>query len=594
MISRKETFAALKDQPNVSVLIVGGGINGLSTFRELALQGVDVLLVEKSDFSSGASAGSSHMMHGGIRYLENGEFRLVREALTERNRLLQNAPHYVFPQPTIMPIFTWFSGTLNAPLKFLGWSDKPGERGAFIIKIGLMMYDAFASTQKTMPNHRLIGKEEMLRRFPGIDTDIIYAAQYYDGFMPYPERLALEVALDTEKASDKAHALNYTSVIGGEGDTVTLRDELTGDEHTVKPTVVVNAAGPWIDFANDKLGHKTRFIGGTKGSHLVIDHPQLREMLGNNEFFFENTDGRIVLILPLEDRLLVGTTDIRVDDPDDAVCNEDEINYILSLIKHIFPDIEVTRDHVVFTICGVRPLPNQDASTTGQISRDHSIEVVEAGNGTDYPILSLVGGKWTTFRAFGEHVARDVLGRFGMSYDVDSKNLPIGGGANYPQGERDTSKWINSVAAQTGQSVEQIRIWFERYGTGAADVAAFAADEKDMPLENMPSYTQREVVYITRNEKVFTLTDFVLRRSLIAMLGKLTEPLLQELGAIIGKELSWKQTEIKKQVAATLATLRDEHLAVPQAEGNSQLIDVPESVIADANESRTLEPVSGD
>src|SRR5512132_465452 len=142
-MNRNEIFATLRNKPKVSVLIVGGGINGIGTFRDLGLNGVDVLLVEKSDFCSGASAASSHMAHGGIRYLENGEFRLVREAVRERNRMLENAPHVVKPLPTTIPIFQRFSGILNAPLKFFRLLDKPSERGALIIKLGLIMYDAY-------------------------------------------------------------------------------------------------------------------------------------------------------------------------------------------------------------------------------------------------------------------------------------------------------------------------------------------------------------------------------------------------------------------------------------------------------------------
>src|SRR5512138_2777455 len=133
-MNRNEIFSALKLKPEVSVLIIGGGINGIGTFRDLALNGVDVLLVEKGDFCSGESAASSHMAHGGIRYVENGEFRLVREAVRERNRLLQNAPHVVKPLPTSIPIFKTFSGLLNAPLKFFGKLYTPSERGAVVIK----------------------------------------------------------------------------------------------------------------------------------------------------------------------------------------------------------------------------------------------------------------------------------------------------------------------------------------------------------------------------------------------------------------------------------------------------------------------------
>src|ERR671923_2203533 len=146
-MNRNEILTALKNQPEVSVLIVGGGINGIGTFHDLALNGVDVLLVERGDFCSGASAASSHMAHGGIRYLENGEFRLVREAVQERNHLLQNAPHIVKPLPTTIPIFKRFSGVLNAPLKFFGMLNKPSERGSVVIKLGLMIYDAYTDAQ---------------------------------------------------------------------------------------------------------------------------------------------------------------------------------------------------------------------------------------------------------------------------------------------------------------------------------------------------------------------------------------------------------------------------------------------------------------
>jgi glycerol-3-phosphate dehydrogenase len=587
---RKAFFDSLQEQPNVSVLVVGGGINGISTFRELAMQGVDVVLVEQNDFSSGSSAASSHMVHGGLRYLENAEFRLVREALTERNRLLKNAPHYVFPLPTTIPIFRWLSGTFNAPLKFLGLSQKPAERGALIIRLGLMMYDTFANTDRSMPTHNFMSKEQALMRFPGIDQDIINAATYYDAWMPYPERIALEVLLDGVKASDKAQAMNYTRVVGGGGDSVTLRDELTGEYRTIKPAIVVNAAGPWIDFANKNIGHETRFIGGTKGSHLVIDHPELHKTLGGHEIFFENTDGRIVLIFPLADRVLAGTTDIRVDDPDTAVCTPEEIDYILGLVNRIFPRFNVSQDDVVFTFSGVRPLPKQDAATAGQISRDHSIKTVEAGNGTDYPVLSLVGGKWTTFRAFGEHTATEVLKRLNMTYDVNTAYMPIGGGKDYPANDRDRKKWIKRVASQTGQSEAWVATWFERYGTGAAKVAAFAAQSEDKPLAHLSSYSVCEVRYIAANEMVYTLMDFVLRRSLIAMLGKLTHNLLVELSEIIGDELGWGASQREAQVAATRERLTEKNLVLLEDDSSTLVTTAP---TADTTES-ALELVVGD
>src|SRR5512139_3725247 len=162
-MDRSEILSSLKENPNVSVLVIGGGISGIGAFRDLALNGVDVLLVERADFCSGASSASSHMAHGGIRYLENGEFRLVREAVQERNRLIQNAPHLVKPLPTTIPMFKYLSGILNAPLKFLGWLDKPSERGSVVIKLGLMMYDAYTSAQggqRVVPKHKFHSRKK--------------------------------------------------------------------------------------------------------------------------------------------------------------------------------------------------------------------------------------------------------------------------------------------------------------------------------------------------------------------------------------------------------------------------------------------------
>ncbi len=588
-MNRQETLDRLKEQPNISVLIVGGGVNGISTFRELALQGVDVLLAEKADFCSGASAASSHMMHGGLRYLENAEFRLVQEALTERNRLLQNAPHYVKPLPTTIPIFKWMSGTLNAPLKFLGLTSKPRERGAFIIKLGLTMYDAFAATQRSMPTHKFLSKAESLRRFPGINKDISVTATYYDAWMPYPERICMELIFDAEAANENAHALNYLGAANAEGDTVTLEDELTGQFYEVKPQIVINAAGPWIDIANQNMSRESNFIGGTKGSHLVLDHPELHKSLNGHEVFFENDDGRIVLIFPLEDRVLAGTTDIRIDNPDKAVCTEDEISYILSLIGKVFPDLQVAREHVVFTYSGVRPLPSQAAATTGQISRDHSIRTLEPGNGTTFPIHSLVGGKWTTFRAFGEQTANKVLDDLGVPRQLDTHNMPIGGGKGFPMAARERTQWIMSIASKYGLPAERVEVLLDRYGTIAEKIAAFINAGEDAPLQHMPDYSQREVLYITRFEKTMTLQDFVLRRSLLAMLGKISVPLLAEIGDIMGNELGWNETDRQRAVDQTVRRLQIRNLVEVTNDGvklvaagpagEAGLKPIPESVL---------------
>ncbi len=557
-MTRKEALANLRQQSDVSVLIVGGGVNGIGTFRDLALQGVDVLLVDKADFCNGASAGSSHMLHGGIRYLENGEFRLVREALTERNRMLHNAPHYAKPLPTTIPIYSWLSGFLNAPLKFLNLRDKPSERGGVIIKLGLMMYDWFTRGQQGLPTHRLIGRAESLKLRPKLNSTIVATANYYDAWMPYPERICMEMVMDAEAANPKARALNYMSLAGAAGDTITLKDELTGDTYPVKPKVVVNAAGPWIDLANRTMGEQTQFIGGTKGSHILIDNPELHEMLRGSEMFFENKDGRICLIFPMLDKVIIGTTDIRSDIPD-PVCTEEEVAYMIELVSYVFPDIKIDRSQIVFWFCGVRPLPHSSASRTGAISRDHSIQVIEPDSKIKFPVLSLVGGKWTTFRAFSEQTANAVMSRIGRRRESNTKNTPIGGGKGYPVSESAQSQWLQNLQQKTNLSAERVKTLFDRYGTYAEAIAIFCAAGQDSPLSSQPTYTQCEIRFLTEREKIVHLEDLLLRRSLLAMLGLVTGDLLNEVSIILADALGWSEIQRQREVDRAAEVLQTRH-----------------------------------
>jgi len=560
-MNRNEILSSLKANPQVSVLIVGAGINGIGTFRDLALNGVDVLLIDRGDFCSGASAASSHMAHGGIRYLENGEFRLVREAVKERNLMIQNAPHIVHPLPTTIPIFKRLSGILNAPLKFLGWLDKPSERGSLIIKMGLMMYDAYTGSQRTVPRHVFYSRTESLSRWRELNPEIVNTATYYDGLISNPERLALEQVLDAEAENPNARALNYVSMVSGSGKQVLLRDELTDETVEIHPKLVINAAGPWIDFTNHSLGMTTKYIGGTKGSHLVLNHPELRAAIGGNEFFFENKDGRIVLIFPLYDRVLVGTSDIKIDHPDDARCTEEEIEYFLEMTARVFPRIKITREHIVFAFSGVRPLANSLAKTTGQYSRDHHIEVLNGDwTGLLYPVYSLVGGKWTSFRAFSEEVTDKALGFLGMERRKTTHELPIGGGRNYPTSTEERTKYLAGVAAWTGLSNERLLELFKRYGTRVELIADFMKNSKDENLASLKGYSKQEILFLAQQEKVEHLDDLFLRRSMLAMLGMLTHETVIEIAELLAGALGWSLQKKNAEVERTLRILADRHL----------------------------------
>lgn len=550
--------AALHARPTADVVIIGGGINGIATFRDLALQGVDVVLVERDDFVSGASSASSHMIHGGIRYLENGEFRLVRESVEERNGLIRIAPHYVKPLATTVPIFSTFSGILSAPLRFL--THRPGkatERGAALIKAGLTVYDAFSRDGGSVPRHRFRGRARSLAELPALNPDVKYTATYYDASMHDPERLALDVLFDGLATGPHARAANSLEAIGLGTDGVRVRDTLTGAEFAIAAPVIVNTSGPWTDLTNAELGRATSYMGGTKGSHIVLDHPELLAATSGREIFFEHEDGRIVLIYPLKGRVMVGTTDLEHDMREPAICTEEEVDYFFDLIAHVFPGIRADRSQIVYRFSGVRPLPRHDDTQPGFVSRDYRIERAELAERPGTTLLSLVGGKWTTFRALAEHLSGEVLGLLGRERTRSTKGLAIGGGAGYPTTDDARRVWVASHGDEVGRArAEEL---LERYGTRAEAFLDEVEGETDAPLGHHAGYSRREIAWLVRNERVVHLIDLVLRRTSIAFTGAVTLPLLDELAELAGAELGWDAPRRIEEIATTRTELEQRH-----------------------------------
>jgi glycerol-3-phosphate dehydrogenase len=548
------------------VLIVGGGINGVGLLRELALQGVDALLVDKSDFCSGASSASTRIIHGGLRYLENGEFRLVKESLRERNRLLRNAPHYVRPLPTTIPIFNWTDGLFSAVGRFLGFRVRPSDRGALLFKIGLSLYDLFSGNQAVLPTHQFQSRHVSLASRPQLHPGIVCTAIYYDAWVSYPERLCMELVLDAESQCSSACGLNYVRPLGAHGDTVVLEDEIAGQRFEIKPRIVVNASGAWIDFTNRTLQRQTQYICGTKGSHLVLEHHELLDATQGQMLYFANADGRICIFYPFYGKVIAGSTDIPVSDPETALCEEDEVDYILESIRQVFPAIPVDRSNIVYRFCGVRPLPRSGSSTPGEISRDHTCAAIPAGNGIDFPVYSLIGGKWTTFRAFGEQVADRILNHLARPRLVSSTDLPIGGGKGYPQTLAEKSVWLASLECKTQLPVGRLEALLDRYGTRAEEVAQFLTAVPDRPLRLLPEYSQREIQFMASQESIAHLDDLILRRTIMALLGQLTLGLLEELAVVLAPVLVWSQERTRQEIERTVKLLREVH-GVKLAEG---------------------------
>ncbi|GAA3945509.1 glycerol-3-phosphate dehydrogenase/oxidase [Microbacterium soli] len=550
---RDAELAAVRETSRTSVLIIGAGINGISLFRDLALQGVDAVIVDRGDLAGGATSASSHMIHGGIRYLENGEFRLVRESVQERNGLLRTAPHYVKPLRTTIPIYSTFSGILAAPLRFLTHrSGKPRERGAALIKTGLLIYDLFSRDGGAVPRHRFLGRTASLAELPQLDPRIRYTATYYDASMHDPERLALDVLQDARSAHSGAHALTYVAAVGREEDAVVLRDLETGEEFTIRADVVVNASGPWADLTNADIAAPTRFMGGTKGSHIVLDSPALLDATKGREIFFEHSDGRIVLIYPLKGRVLVGTTDIEADPREPARCTREEVDYFFELIHHVFPGIDVTREQIVYRYSGIRPLPHHEDTAPGFVSRDYRIEVDDSGA---VPHITLVGGKWTTFRALGEALADRVLELLGRARAVSTAGLPIGGGRGYPRTTRARRSWMR---VHLPGADERAPALLERYGTRAAEVWKHISRSEDRPLAG-GALSTGELEWMVEHELVVRLADVVLRRTGIAFTGGATGEILEEIAGELGRLLGWDPARVNTEIVDTAELLRDAH-----------------------------------
>lgn len=538
---------------DIDVLILGAGINGAGLFRDLCEQGLRCVLLDKDDFGSGTSAAPSRLIHGGIKYLETGEFRLVAQSTLERNLLLRNAPHLVTPLPTLIPIFSWLKGIPAAIRTLFGATTAPRSRGAVLIKIGLWLYDLYGARHRVMPRHAIWSRAKALREIPPLTPRIVAAGTYYDAKVACPERLVLELVLDGLAASRESRAFNHVELLGA-GSRVRFRT-CEGEEHALRPRIVVNAAGPWIDRVNATLGLTTKLIGGTKGSHILLDHPGLIRALKGRMIYFEADDGRICLVYDYLGRALVGSTDIRDDDPDTVRCEEEEIAYFLDSLRSLLPGIAVNRDQIVYTYSGIRPLPASDASTPGLISRDHSAPVIEASDTRPWPVIALVGGKWTTFRGFAEEVADTLLARLGHDRRVSTRDLPIGGGRDFPA---DAAGWAARMAREAGAAQGRVQTLLARYGTRAEAVLRHEG-AAPVPLPVAGDYSEQEVDWLLRNERVVHLADLVLRRTDLAVTGRLTIADLGRMADLAALALNWDATRRRAELRSTRAVLENRH-----------------------------------
>ena len=359
------------------LIVIGAGINGAGIARDAAARGLRVALIEKEDIGSGTSSWSGRLIHGGLRYLEQGDVALVRESLRERELLFRLAPHLVKPVPLMIPFY------------------QHNRRSSLTLRAGMLAYDVL-SFDKSVGRHTVLSRDETICRFPDINTDgLTGSAIFYDGQVIWSERLCTEVALAAH--SDGAQIYTHSAVDGfiEQGGTVTgvyFTDTLTGERRALSGRIVVNAAGPWVDtvLGGPKPGQR-RFIGGAKGSHLIVDpFPGAP----NDVVYYESrTDGRLVLIIPWGDRYMIGTTDQKFDDdPDLAMADTYEVEYLLSEVNSLIPLAKLTESDILYTYSGVRPLPYIPEKSEWKVPRSH---VIHDHGPERSNLLSIIGGKLT-------------------------------------------------------------------------------------------------------------------------------------------------------------------------------------------------------
>ena len=561
-MSRQDKLKRIAADGAFDVVVIGGGINGIGVFRELALQGLRVLLVERSDFCSGCSAAPSRMIHGGLRYLENGELSLVRESLRERDGLLRNAPHMVRPLPTTVPIASVTSGLLNVAARFLGGDGKPAARGAVPIKVGLSLYDLMTRKRRLLPGHRFRGRAATRRAWPALNPRIRFSATYYDAWISYPERMGIELIRDTEEAARGCLALNYATLSRAGNGQFGLQDHVSGTGAALTVRALVNASGAWMDETVREIASgdapETRLVSGTKGSHLILDNAALLAALNGHMLLFENDDGRICVTFPYLGRVLVGSTDIRVDRPGRVRCEEDETAYLLASLNCLLPGIEVSRSDIVFSYSGIRPLPQSDAAFTGRISRGHCTLRLDGKP----PQFCMIGGKWTTFRVFAEQTADLVLQELGAARRCDTYVLPIGGGKDYPS---KPELLTDELMALCDVSRDRARHLADHYGTAASLVHGHCTSYPDeAPLDRDCPYTRGEIDFLSRNEFVVHLSDVVLRRTGLAITGALDAGNLAAVVETMRPVLGWSADAAAREEEILLAELQTYH-SVPAA-----------------------------
>lgn len=533
-ITKKESSRLKNLKNEYDIIIIGGGITGANVLWDATLRGYNCLLVEKNDYASGTSQATSKLIHGGLRYLKNFEFALVRESLSERRYLAKISPHAVRPMGFIIPIRSWFQ--------------------RIQLFLGMELYNALSFDRNKeidadvqLPRYRWNSLGETIYKVLGLSRKSLKGSfQYYDYANPNPEKHTTEFILSAKEKG--AHAFNYLSVTtlkkqNSGGYTVGLTDSISGKNVLISAKVVVNSAGPWADVIESMTGVTAeKKLVRSKGIHAVV-----RNICGNECVVLSKRDGSHLFVIPWRGKTIVGTTDTAYEeDPDVFKVKQSEIIDLLDEVNYSFGFAKLTLKDVDYYYGGLRPLVEDPGSTEGTYSASRKSEIFHYEKEGFPGFFSALGGKYTTSRAVAETLVNAIdLYSKGSESPCVTKFTPLLGG-RYQSLKELTNELEFKFPKTPGSKIDTLA---RRYGSVVWKILSLEGNDS-YRIPNGEIYYEEEVEYLVNHEEIFHLTDFYFRRSGVGTVGNLDPLERTRLDKKIAKLLGWNADRTKEEIKA--------------------------------------------
>lgn len=473
--------------PIFDVAIIGGGINGCGIAADAALRGLSVILFEQDDIASKTSSSSSKLIHGGLRYLEHFEFKLVKKALEERQTLLEQAPYLVHPQALILP-------------------HQASIRPAWLLRAGLFLYDHL-SKKNSLPHSQFIVREKN-KAFEPLKKTINKGFIFYDAITD-DARLTLANAMQARQhgASIKVREQVIKADIKEALWHLTIQPQ-TASPYSIVAKTLINASGPWVNHTNQRLKQaSTKQITLVQGSHIVVP----RQYEGNQAYFLQNTDKRMIFVLPFQDKTMIGTTEIILQDPiNNPVISPEEVDYLIDVFNRHF-NHSITAKEVIYSWSGIRALLAEDKKKASTLSRDYDLSV----SYSPAPLMTVYGGKITTYR----QLAQEAIDKLNIAFDhlpsSSTKNTPLPGArlhsmdfSTYCRYAKEKYHWLDKNILER---------YLNTYGTRSESFLSCCSDMKSLGKHFGATLYEAELRYLITDEWAMTAEDVLFRRTKLGL-----------------------------------------------------------------------------